>query len=385
MFEIVRGTTFVPPSLTRAGTSQRDVPTIVKNKFRYATMKSKSSTARSGFLAGGNWIIDQVKLIDVFPQREQLANIRSQSQGTGGAPYNVLRNLARLGADFPLAAAGLVGNDSLGREILADCRAHKIDTRHLHVSSRAPTSYTDVMTELGGGHRTFFHARGANALWTGDDLNFKKNRARIFHLGYLLLLDALDEPDATFGTRAARMLAAAQTAGLKTSVDVVSEDSSRFAKIVRPALKHVDYCILNEIEAGKTTGFKIRQADGRLDTVALRHATGALLQQGVREVVVVHFPEGGFARTRKGEDVWQSSLKLPDNYIAGTAGAGDAFCAGVLLGLHEGWDLSRCLKTGVCAAAASLSDATCTAGVKSLSACLALAKKHGFRPRLDPG
>ncbi len=181
------------------------------------------------------------------------------------------------------------------------------------------------------------------------------------------------------------MLAAAQAAGLKTSVDVVSEDSDRFAKIVGPALKHVDYCILNEIEAGKTTGFKIRQADGRLDTVALRHATGALLQQGVREVVVVHFPEGGFARTRTGEDVWQASLKLPANYIAGTAGAGDAFCAGVLLGLHEGWELSRCLKTGVCVAAASLADATCTAGVKSLSTCLALGKKYGFRPRLDPG
>jgi sugar/nucleoside kinase (ribokinase family) len=116
--------------------------------------------------------------------------------------------------------------------------------------------------------------------------------------------------------------------------DVVSEDSDRFSKIVNPALKHVDYCILNEIEAGKTTGFKIRQPDNSLDTVALRHAAGALLQQGVRDLVVIHFPEGAFARTRKGEDFWQSSLKLPPKYIAGTAGAGDAFCAGVLMG-HE--------------------------------------------------
>jgi sugar/nucleoside kinase (ribokinase family) len=146
----------------------------------------------------------------------------------------------------------------------------------------------------------------------------------------------------------------------------------------------VDYCILNEIEAGKTTGFTIRQKDGRLDTVALRHAAGALLQSGVREVVVVHFPEGGFARTRTGEDVWQSSVKLPPKYIVGTAGAGDAFCAGTLLGLHEGWPLSKCLQTGVCVAAASLSDATCTAGVKPLKAALALGRKYGFRSSLDP-
>ena len=106
-----------------------------------------------------------------------------------------------------------------------------------------------------------------------------------------MLLDALDGKDARFGTKAARLLATAQAAGVKTSVDVVSEDSDRFGQIVSPALKHVDYCILNEIEAGKTTGFKIRQPDGRLDAVALRHAAGALLQKGVRELVVIHFPK----------------------------------------------------------------------------------------------
>ena len=346
-------------------------------------MNKNSVNARRGLLAGGNWIIDQVKMIDVYPQPEQLANIRSQSEGTGGAPYNVLVDLARSGAPFPLSAAGLVGKDSLGEHILATCRQFKINVEHLGTTHKAPTSYTDVMTEQGHGRRTFFHARGANALWQGDDLDFKKLNVRMFHLGYLLLLDALDEPDARYGTKAARLLARAQAAGVKTSADVVSEDSDRFARIVNPALKHVDYCILNEIEAGKTTGFKIRQAGGQLDSVALKHAAGALLQQGVRELVVVHFPEGAFARTRKGDDFWQSSLKLPRKCIAGTAGAGDAFCAGVLYGLHEGWDLQRCLLTGVCIASASLSDATCTAGVKSLSNSLALARKFGFEPPLD--
>ena len=346
-------------------------------------MKSKNSSRR-GILAGGNWIIDQVKLVDVYPNREQLANIRGQSQGTGGAPYNVLVNLAKLGADLPLSAAGLVGKDALGNFIVEDCKRHRIDARWLRATSEAATSYTDVMTEQENGRRTFFHYRGANALWAGDDIDFKKTKPQIFHLGYLLLLDALDAADAKYGTKAARLLASAQEAGLKTSVDVVSEDSDRFQKIVSPALKFVDYCVLNEIEAGKTTGFKIRAPDGQLDTVALRHAAGALLQQGVRELVVIHFPEGGFARTRKGEDVWQPSLRLPDKFIAGSAGAGDAFCAGVLLGLHEGWELPRCLQTGVCVAAASLSHPTCTGGMKSLSACLSLGKKYGYRDALEP-
>jgi sugar/nucleoside kinase (ribokinase family) len=238
------------------------------------------------------------------------------------------------------------------------------------------------MTEESNGHRTFFHHRGANALWNGAGLDFKKIKARIFHLGYLLLLDSLDAPDAQAGTKAAALLRQAQQAGLKTSIDVVSEDSDRFARIVLPALKFADYCILNEIEAGKTTGFEIREAGGALNTVSLRHAAGVMLQSGVRELVVIHFPEGAFARTRKGEDFWQSSLDLPARHIAGTAGAGDAFAAGVLLGLHEGWALQRCLLTGVCVAAASLSHPTCTGGVKSLPAALKLARKFGHRAAL---
>ena len=347
-------------------------------------MNKKTTPPRSGILAGGNWIIDQVKIVDVYPQREQLANIRSQSEGTGGAPYNVLIDLAKLGAPFPLMAAGLVGKDALGDRILADCAQNKIDTKHLRQTAETPTSYTDVMTEAEGGRRTFFHMRGANALWDGADLKFDRIKARIFHLGYLLLLDELDKPDKVHGTRAAALLAAAQEAGFKVSVDVVSEDSDRFARIVTPALKHVDYCILNEIEAGKTTGFKIRQANGSLDTVALRHAAGALLQLGVKELVVIHFPEGGFARTRKGDDSWRTSLTLPSKYIAGTAGAGDAFCAGVLYGLHEGWELQKCLEAGVCSAAASLSHPTCTGGMRPLKAALDLAKKYKFRPPLEP-
>src|SRR5512137_2335352 len=104
---------------------------------------TKTKTNRRGLLAGGNWIIDQVKLIDVYPQREQLANISSQHQGTGGAPYNVLIDLAKLGAGFPLFAAGLVGKDALGQIILEDCRRHKIDARHLRATPQANTSYTD--------------------------------------------------------------------------------------------------------------------------------------------------------------------------------------------------------------------------------------------------
>jgi sugar/nucleoside kinase (ribokinase family) len=69
---------------------------------------------------------------------------------------------------------------------------------------------------------------------------------------------------------------------------------------------------------------------------------------------------------------------LPKGYIKGAAGAGDAFCAGVLYGVHENWSLEKSLLTGTCAATACMSDPTCTDGLRSLDECLALAEEFGI-------
>ena len=336
------------------------------------------SNLRTGILAGGNWIVDAVKIIDLWPQQDSLANIHHTAKGTGGSPFNVLVDLGLMGAVFPLAAVGLVGDDDNGGWIIEQCAAHGIDTAALQKTGDAPTSYTDVMTVQSTGRRTFFHARGANALLDPAHFDFTKTSARIFHLGYLLLLDRLDQPSATHGTVAAEVLARAQAAGLKTSIDLVSEDSDRFASIVLPALKHVDVCIMNEFEAGRVTRRKVRAGEN-LDRAELRAAMQELLAAGVRERVVVHFPEGGCALDADGAWHEHGSVKLPADYIKGAAGAGDAFTAGVLLGWHEDRPVAEALRMAVCAAAANLSDETCTGGLRPLAECLALGEQHGFR------
>jgi hypothetical protein len=55
----------------------------------------------------------------------------------------------------------------------------------------------------------------------------------------------------------------------------------------------------------------------------------------------------------------------------------------MLLGIHEGWEIQRSLLTAVCAAAANLSDPTCTGGMKRLNTVLALARK--YKPRAAIG
>ncbi len=337
---------------------------------------------RSGIIAGGNWTVDYVKVIDTWPPQDALATILSQSCGNGGGPYNVLKNLAKLGAAFPLEAVGLVGDDASGRLIFEDCRAHGIATAQLRIATKAPTSFTDVMTERATRRRTFFHQRGANARLLPEHFDFSTTAAKIFHLGYLLLLDGLDALGRDGAPRAVEVFRRARAAGLRCSLDCVSEPSERFQSVVAPVLPLVDVLFANDFEAEKISGVTIGRGD-TLRGAAVEEAARRLVGLGVREWAVVHFPEGACACSAAGEVVWQASVALPASEIAGTAGAGDALAAGVLLGLHEGWTMARALELGVAAAAASLRHETCSEAVSSEADCLALAERYGFRGTRD--
>jgi sugar/nucleoside kinase (ribokinase family) len=333
---------------------------------------------RSGIAGAGNWIVDRVKLVDHWPQQDTLANILGETTGNGGGAFNLLVDLAKLGVPFPLEGIGLVGKDAAGGWIFETCNQHRIQTDFLK-STDAPTSYTDVITAKDTGRRTFFHQRGANSRFGPDSFEISEIESRIFYFGYALLLDSMDAPDTDFGTRAGRLLANASKLGMKTAMDVVSEDSDRFEWIVSAALPHLDWLFMNEFEAERTVGYPLRKGEG-LDRQAMEAAAQQLLKAGVHEAVFLHAPEGAYARSANGDSIWQPSVNLPAAEIAGTVGAGDAFAAGVLFGLHDQMPLRECLLRGVCAAAASLRHPSASEGVLPLEMCISLAGAHGFRP-----
>jgi len=331
---------------------------------------------RAGILAGGNWIVDRVKFVDTYPCQDGLASILSEAAANGGSPFNLLVDLAKLGACFPLLGVGLIGADADGEWIRRTCAAHSIDTTYLGVHPTAHTSYTDVMTVQQTGRRTFFHQRGANAFLDNGHFDFSSANAKFFHLGYLMLLDRLDGLDPDFGTMAARTLFRARQAGMKTSVDLVSEDSQRFQRVVLPALKHVDFCFLNEFELERTTGLEVRCTQG-IDFKALQNAAALLLEAGVREWVFVHFPEGACAIGRNSELRVQGSVKIPAEQIVSSVGAGDAFAAAILYGMHERASIETVLRYGVCAAASCLFAAGASDGIRTLEACLRIEHEFG--------
>jgi sugar/nucleoside kinase (ribokinase family) len=339
----------------------------------------EAMTKRGGITAAGNWIVDRVKRVDCLPGRGMLANIKDQSFSPGGAPANVLHDLARLQAPFPLAGLGVVGNDADGQYLRRVFSGLGVDIKGLQVTDAAPTSFTDVMNDETTGDRVFFHHRGANALFGPRHVDVSRLSCRIFHMGYLLLLDAMDQPDPETGTVAAGLFKQVQAAGILTSLDVVSEDSDRFARVVPPALKYVDYLIVNEIEAARAAGLRVRDEHRQLDGAALIDAVERLYAFGNMRLVAVHMPEGVYMRDRSGRRYARGSLSIPDGYIAGAVGAGDAFCAGMLWGLHEGWDVMKTAGLAGCCAAASLSRPGASEGVLPLEETLQLAEQFGER------
>ncbi|MBN2369986.1 MAG: carbohydrate kinase family protein [Vicinamibacteria bacterium] len=334
---------------------------------------------RSGVLAGGLFIVDHTKIIDRYPEPEGMAEIGDRYVSNGGGPFNLLVDLARLGAGFPLEAVGRVGEDEDGEWVLARCRAHGIDAGRIRKTPAAPTSSTDVMTERQNGRRTFFHHRGANALLDIDDFDLSGSTARLMYLGYPMLLDRLDAHHAEQGTRGAELLRRARQAGFTTCVDFVTAPSERFSGVAPAILPHTDICLMNELEAERATGVTLRDGD-RLAAERLDQAAHALLDLGVGSCVAIHAPEGAHVRATTGRTARIGSVLMPRERVAGTAGAGDAFAAGFLMVWHQGGAVEDAARAGAAAAAVCLLDATTSEGIRPLDECLAFAHENGSRP-----
>jgi len=325
----------------------------------------------------GNFIVDYVKKIDVYPKRGSLASVSEITRGVGGCASNTSIALARLDKSLDVTAIGRIGNDENGEYIRETLDYYGV-RHYITVDSALPTSFTDVMSDEQG-ERTFFHARGVSAAFCIDDVPFDQLDCALFHAGYILLLDNMDSTDDEYGTKMARLLAHVRSLGIKTSIDVVSENSDRFRKIVTPSLKHCDYVIINENEASLITGLPAHEQDGSLSNANIRRIMESLMELGVQELVSIHTQEGGWALSRSKGFFFSPSLNIPAEQIKGAVGAGDAFCAGLLYSISRGFDLQYALEIAAGTAACCLTEANSTDGLRDFSEVLNKIKQWGFR------
>lgn len=118
----------------------------------------------TGILCAGTILVDAGKVIDAYPALDHFATIEQVCLSTGGPGLNMAVDLRMLGAAFPIAMIGAIGDDEHGAFLLAECARLGIGTAGVRTLAGVATSFTDAMVERAGGRRTMFHHSGANAL-----------------------------------------------------------------------------------------------------------------------------------------------------------------------------------------------------------------------------
>jgi sugar/nucleoside kinase (ribokinase family) len=326
---------------------------------------------KSGIILVGNTIVDelvpvlklgQLTYIDAgkFVPDDELKG-EHPKYSVGGIAANVAVNLAKIGGGYPVSVIGKIGRDDRADLIVETLRESGIDTDFLVVDEENETSWTEVLTierPDGSIERIFRHALGAMGAFQEDDISFEViARHKIAMFGYGLLLPQLDLADERFGTRLGGILARTQELGVTTALDFVSptqENMFRFLRY-RKAIRYVDICCINEDQAGSLTGFE--KSD---------EACRALVEDLGAKIAVVHCGAAGpnYAYSRGGGLLVQNNFVVPKEEFKGNAGAGDAFSAGFLHGIHQGWGLSESLRFAAAAAAISLGDVSCTGAMQ---------------------
>jgi sugar/nucleoside kinase (ribokinase family) len=232
----------------------------------------------------------------------------------GGCAVNTAVILARLGVRTGLV--GKVGDDEYGGWLQRSLARKQVLVDGVSTTQRSATSQT-VILPVDGEDRRYIHVPGANAELAVADIAAVLPGARVLAIGGYLALSGLDPKGA------AGLLAEARTRGTATLLDiVVPRGADDPVRALRPVLPYVDCFLPNQDEARLVTGHDKPADQAR-----------ALLEWGCASVVITCGADGAvYADPARVIQVRPFRVEVVDG-----SGAGDAFTAGMILGLIEGW------------------------------------------------
>ncbi len=303
---------------------------------------------KKGIAVAGSIIVDKINVINKYPKSGELTQIQEVKESVGGCVPNVAIDIKTICPELTVKAVGLVGKDDDGILVKKVLNGAKVDSSMIkEINDR--TSFTQVISERGG-QRTFFTYAGASSKFGIEHIDFENLNVKMLHLGYFLLLDKIDKGEGQ------EILKKAKEKGIITSIDLVSENSKRYS-LVLPCLKYTDNLIINEIEASKLTNLELTK-------FTLQDLAKRLKELGVKDRVIIHTPEKSVCLSDRG---YQESLSfsLPNGFIKGTTGAGDAFCSGALIGIYNNESDKEILDFASTCAVCSLTEQDATSGVRT--------------------
>jgi sugar/nucleoside kinase (ribokinase family) len=280
-----------------------------------------------------------------------LVSMNSLQLTTGGNVCNTAIAMARLGMN--VAAAGVVGDDILGKAIIERLSGAGLDTSCVYTRTEAQTSATVVAVEPGG-ERCFFHTPGVTPLL--DATTFRRcfdmfKRCRWVQVGYFGLLPTLTPqlPAVLQEVRAA----APQT---KIALETVTPPAA--ADLLWPILPHVDLFAPSRTEAAVLTGER--------DPAKMAAAFRTHLPPSA--IVAIKLDADGCYLDSKAGGTVVPAYKIE---IVDTTGAGDTWFAGLLTGLIRGMSVDQAARLANRAAADCCTALGASAGVRSFEQTLA--------------
>jgi ribokinase len=264
----------------------------------------------------GSLDIDMVMPVAHFPKPgETVLCTTDYLTRPGGKGANQALAAARAGAK--VAMAGKVGDDGFGRRCVANLKSQGIWTAGIGISEQRPTGSSTIAVDVAGANISIV-APGANLEATSDQVPDE-----VCIPNNIILTQLEVAPSEAFS-----VLARASSGGATTILN-----ASPAGTLSRDALKHIDYLIVNEIEAA--------QAAHNLGLPAGDAQETARAIAKMENITCIVTLEARGSVAARGNNLYAVAT-LPVE-VVDTTGAGDAFCGIFAACLQAGQDWLKAL------------------------------------------
>jgi sulfofructose kinase len=258
--------------------------------------------------------VDHLVVVPSYPAFDTKVRMREHVQAAGGQTATAMAALQRLG--MRTAYAGRFGSDAEGQFGLKAIKDEGVDLQFAEVVEGASNQVAFILIDERNGERTVIWDRDERLAYSADEAPVEiATRGRILHL------DAHDPP------ACARLARAARLAGT-----IVSADIDNIYEGLTELLPLIDVLISSKEFPHRLTG--ITDAHASLIETKARYGC---------PVVGMTLGTGGALLYYDGVFLESPAFAVPGG-CRDTTGAGDAFHAGFLYGLLQGFEIEASLK-----------------------------------------
>lgn len=270
----------------------------------------------------------------------------------GGMALNTAASIAKIGK-VPVGLISCLGHDICGGILEKGLTALGVDITHICYTDKANTGNAICFIHPGG-ERSFVLCMAANHHLNENNIDFDAlEEGDYLHVGGAMIMDG------TRGEDLANILKKAKTKNVTISLDTCWDGTEQWTKILAPCLPYVDIFETNKEEAMLYAGKE-----------KLEEALEFYTSFKPRVIVVKMGADGAFIKS----DEYTGTIPIFHVNAVDATGAGDAFDAGFLIGLINGWSVEQAAVFGSAVGAKCVTAFGATTGVVSYEETLEMIK-----------